>query len=95
MSSYKLKSARRAQSSSVIASDMWVKLSIFAILLVGAFALPGGRIVGGHDAEPGQFPYQISLRNRNSHTCGGSIIDEKWILTAAHCVVYDGVGVEQ
>lgn len=73
---------------------MWIKLFAVAVLLVGAYALPG-RIVGGGDAESGQFPYQISLRNRNSHTCGGSILNEKWILTAAHCVVYDGVGIEQ
>lgn len=73
---------------------MLIKLSIFAVLLVGASAVPG-RIVGGSDAEPGQFPYQVSLRNQHSHTCGGSILNENWILTAAHCVVYEGVGVEQ
>ncbi|XP_055915312.1 serine protease SP24D-like [Eupeodes corollae] len=46
-----------------------------------------GRIVGGDEALPAQFPYQISLRMLGSHVCGGSIISEKFILTAAHCVV--------
>ncbi|KAH8364950.1 hypothetical protein KR200_006078, partial [Drosophila serrata] len=44
------------------------------------------RIVGGTKATTGQFPHQISLRRRGSHTCGGSIISSTYILTAAHCV---------
>lgn len=47
-----------------------------------------GRIVGGQTAEPGQFPYQISLRLvEHMHLCGGSIIRNDWIVTAAHCTV--------
>lgn len=47
------------------------------------------RILGGNYANDGQFPYLISLRQRaaNFHLCGGSILNEYWILTAAHCVV--------
>lgn len=45
------------------------------------------KIVGGKDAEKGQFPHQVSMRSKlmNAHFCGGSIISTRFILTAAHC----------
>lgn len=43
------------------------------------------RIVGGEDAKPGQFPYQVSLYSKNRFNCGGSILSKNWVVTAAHC----------
>ncbi|XP_071628578.1 chymotrypsin-1-like [Temnothorax longispinosus] len=61
---------------------------IVACLGVAAYAYigyPNIHIVGGSDAPPGKFPYQISLRKDGRHFCGGSIINRYTILTAAHC----------
>jgi secreted trypsin-like serine protease len=45
-----------------------------------------GKIVGGDEATPNSWPHQVGLFIDNAYFCGGSIIDEEWILTAAHCV---------
>jgi secreted trypsin-like serine protease len=42
------------------------------------------RIVGGEDADIKEHPWQVGL-NVNGGPCGGSIIAQSWVLTAAHC----------
>ncbi|KAK6617059.1 hypothetical protein RUM44_005416 [Polyplax serrata] len=44
------------------------------------------RIIGGRNASTLEFPYQAELEEWLRHACGGSIITEKFVLTAAHCV---------
>ncbi|XP_041067781.1 transmembrane protease serine 2-like isoform X1 [Carcharodon carcharias] len=43
------------------------------------------KIVGGQEAAPGEFPWQVSLHLNNRHICGGTILTPYWVITAAHC----------
>ncbi|XP_065084074.1 chymotrypsin-2-like [Ochlerotatus camptorhynchus] len=61
-------------------------VAVFGTTLPAEFLEWKGRIVGGQNAASGQFPYQVSLRSsNNAHFCGGSIVNNRYVLSAAHC----------
>ena len=44
-----------------------------------------GRIINGEDAIPHSWPWMVSLQTMGQHFCGGSLINEQWVLSAGHC----------
>nr|XP_057917980.1 chymotrypsin-like protease CTRL-1 [Doryrhamphus excisus] len=44
------------------------------------------RIAGGEDAQEGSWPWQVYLAVNGQFTCGGMLISNEWVLTAAHCI---------
>ena len=49
------------------------------------------RIVGGRDADPDTHPFQVGLLNKRNadnfeaQFCGGTLVAERFVVTAAHC----------
>ncbi|XP_043520748.1 trypsin-7-like [Frieseomelitta varia] len=62
-------------------------LRMLVLLFVAQQALCfGPRIIGGDNASINDYPYQVSIHDRRQLLCGGSLISQNWVLTAAHCV---------
>lgn len=66
---------------------MKISISFFALVAAGLDCVVSlRRIFNGQDAAKNEFPFVVSVRS-GSNTCGGTLLNELFVLTAAHCLM--------
>src|SRR5205807_7414469 len=83
----------RVAASLVLAALVLPLRPVLASYRSGSPSGSGGsvRVVGGQPAATGRYPFVASLQKLSAtgaatHFCGASLVDEVWIVTAAHCM---------
>ncbi|KAM9336642.1 chymotrypsin-like protease CTRL-1 [Symphorus nematophorus] len=77
---------------------VWILLMCAALTGQGSKAQDCGmaplntKVVGGDNATAGAWPWQVSIHLGfagivQQHICGGTLISDQWVLTAAHCII--------
>ncbi|XP_058608028.1 trypsin-3-like [Onychostoma macrolepis] len=65
-------------------SSTAMKTAVFILLVVLVAFSSGDKIIGGYECQPHSQPWQAYLTD-NRISCGGSLINERWVVSAAHC----------
>uniref|UniRef100_A0A1A9WKL0 Lectizyme n=1 Tax=Glossina brevipalpis TaxID=37001 RepID=A0A1A9WKL0_9MUSC len=61
----------------------------FSVQKIVMIRSPRGRILGGSNAESNSSPFIVSFRYNGLIYCSGSILNNNWVITAAHCLKSD------
>ncbi|XP_017854695.2 trypsin delta [Drosophila busckii] len=79
---------RNVRKKSISSSPLcWLLLlSLAGLSLSQALDEIDGRVVGGAAAPMNSAPYIVSMQYRGTHYCAASILNSKWLVTAAHCL---------
>ncbi|XP_024909851.1 granzyme G isoform X2 [Cynoglossus semilaevis] len=67
---------------------MFTHCLLVPLVLVLTHEVYAGKIIGGHEAVPHSRPYMVFLRgdeNGSPRYCGGFLLNEDFVITAAHC----------
>ena len=68
-------------------SKVYTNVMFFSFPVFCGVRPSASRIVGGSVANANSWPWQVMLTDSyGSQFCGGSLVDRKWVVTAAHCV---------
>ena len=49
------------------------------------------KIIDGRETEISEYPWMVSLQLSGNHFCGGALISNSWVITAAHCMEFGNV----
>ncbi len=84
---------RGTRLSRLVALTAAMLILLLAVGAAPAQDINSPEIVGGQEADPGEWPWQVALVKKangadlyNGQFCGGTIVAADWVVTAAHCV---------